>query len=98
MTALTRAQAQCLNAIIEISRTGWSPSIRELQAHLGLRSTSRVADLLDGLEQRGAIRRTPGRKRAIEVIPHTGLEAWPTDRLQALREHITEILNRRGIP
>lgn len=67
---LTQAQARCLDFITsEIEARGAAPSVRELQAHLGLASTNNVHRLLRCLEERGAIRRLRHRARAIEVCP-----------------------------
>lgn len=60
--------------MVEIEREvafsgGVPPSVRELAAKLGARtSTSQVHRLLAGLERRGLIRRLPRRNRAIEVL------------------------------
>ena len=52
----------------EIGREGVAPTVREIAAALNLHSTGRVSLLLRGLEERGFIRRLPGRARAIEVL------------------------------
>lgn len=76
-TGLTVRQHQCLEAIREHhSRTGVMPSASELMETLGLSSKSAAHSLLAGLESRGAIRRKPGRARAIRLVgsrcPHCG--------------------------
>jgi SOS-response transcriptional repressor LexA len=81
---LTPRQRVCLNAIRAFQQqTGTMPSVEELRVVLGLSSKSAAARLLQRLAQRGAIRRVPGRARAITVqpylCPHCG-EAIPRRR------------------
>ena len=52
----------------EIARNGYPPSVREICAGVGLRSTSTVHAHLEKLEQLGYIRRDPSRPRALEVL------------------------------
>lgn len=52
-----------------IDKHGYAPSIREICAGVGLRSTSTVWFHLDTLESQGLIRRTPGLPRALVLIP-----------------------------
>lgn len=49
---------------------GYAPTFAEMAAGLGYPVTAkrRIAELLDGLEERGHIRRLPNRVRAIEVL------------------------------
>lgn len=47
---------------------GVSPTFAECAAGVGLAGKSGTARLLDGLEERGLIRRLPGRTRAIELL------------------------------
>ena len=49
-------------------RHGTPPSYREMMRGIGLASTHGVTRLLNGLEERGYIRRLPNRARAIEII------------------------------
>lgn len=65
-----------------IALRGFGPSFREIARASGLKSISGVARLLNGLEERGAIRRPlHNRRRAIELIeqprqcPHCGRTA-----------------------
>ena len=51
-----------------ISAHGYSPSVRELMAMTGLRSTSHVRGLLLDLECKGFIRQTPGKARSIVLV------------------------------
>jgi SOS-response transcriptional repressor LexA len=52
----------------QLAHGGVSPSFVEMTAGLGLSSTAGIARLLDGLEERGAIRRLHSRERAIELL------------------------------
>ncbi len=52
---------------------GVSPTMSEICIGLGLSSKSGAVRLLDGLEERGALRRIPHRVRSIEILkPTTG--------------------------
>ena len=61
--------------------TGLMPSFQEMQDALGLKSKSGVHRLIEGLEQRGRIRRMKGHARAIEI-----LDKEPVD-LRAAQQH-----------
>ena len=66
---LTRKQYQLLIFIDQNLRdTGISPSFDEMKEALGLRSKSGIHRLINGLEERGFIRRLPHRARALEVL------------------------------
>ena len=92
MMSLTQREADLLAFIAERLATDCvAPSFEEMQAHLGLASKSGVHRLLHGLEDRGRIRRLPGRHRAIEVIPEHPLGSFTTEQLRA------EIARRESI-
>jgi len=63
-------QADVLAAVIahKLAHDGNSPTIRELQAALGLHTTSVVVYHLTRLHQAGLIRYARGAARAIEVV------------------------------
>ncbi|MCW2242782.1 LexA family protein [Azospirillum canadense] len=67
---LTPQQSKLLTFITEYQarNTGVTPSVRDMLRPMGLASTSGIARLLAGLEERGAIRRLNKRARAIEVL------------------------------
>jgi repressor LexA len=66
---LTPRQRELLAALeAAIARTGYAPSVRELCAALGLRSTATVHSHLRQLERAGRIRRASHQARAIEVL------------------------------
>lgn len=62
----------------QIARSGIAPTVKELAQHLGHRSTGHAGRLISGLEERGYIRKLPGRWRAMEVTK-------PITRYKALR-------------
>lgn len=47
---------------------GYPPTVREICAHVGLRSTSTVHGHLSRLEKKGLIKRDPSKPRAIELV------------------------------
>ena len=55
----------------EIEDKGYPPSVREICAAVGLRSTSTVHAHLNHLEQQGLIRRDSTKPRALEVLDGT---------------------------
>jgi repressor LexA len=55
----------------EIEDKGYPPSVREICAAVGLRSTSTVHAHLNHLEAQGLIRRDPTKPRALEVLDGT---------------------------
>lgn len=66
---MTRVQAGALSFIAQrIAASGQSPSYDEIAAGLGMKSKSQINRLVVALEERGFIRRLPGRARCIEVI------------------------------
>lgn len=66
---LTESQKKCLDHIKTfVEKNGFGPSVRELTALIGLKSTSGTVRLLYGLEKRGHIKRIPGQKRAIQIL------------------------------
>ncbi|NLK00240.1 MAG: transcriptional repressor LexA [Clostridia bacterium] len=52
----------------EIKKRGYPPTIREIGASVGLKSSSTVHNHLSQLEKKGYIRRDPSKPRAIEVL------------------------------
>lgn len=87
---LTPLQRKALVFIeAELARTGGiAPTVRELADHLQYRSPTVARRLLEGLEERGCIRRLEGKYRAIEVVK-------PTSRFAAFRfDPTTKTLRR----
>lgn len=66
---LTKKQALIIDFIKEFSaRQGESPSYREIMSALGLTSVSAVAEHIDNLVKKGALRKVPGIARSLEVV------------------------------
>ena len=55
----------------EIEEKGYPPSVREICAAVGLKSTSTVHAHLNNLEKRGLIRRDSTKPRALEVLDNS---------------------------
>lgn len=65
-----------------IAQHGVAPSCDEMREAMGLGSKSGVNRMLNGLEERGLIRRVHFRARAIEIVAQPcGLSAQDVDRL-----------------
>lgn len=68
---LTTRQQQIFDFILsEIHKKGYPPSVREIGKALDLSSSSTVHSHLSALEQKGLIRRDPGKPRALEVLDY----------------------------
>ena len=66
---LTERQLSVLSAIHHsIVLTGMSPTYQDLCDELGLASVGNVNRHINGLVERGFLRRTPRKARAIEVV------------------------------
>jgi repressor LexA len=77
---LTPRQEQILEFIRDYGeRNGYAPSMREIGGAVGLTSPSAVSYQLSVLQEKGHLRRVPGRPRAVEVL----LPGAPTARLEA---------------
>lgn len=69
MISLTLRQTECLDFLVAYQRQhGVAPTVRELATGIKAGSTQRAHELLVALEGRGAIRRLPGKARAIEIV------------------------------
>ena len=64
MTFLARFQAE----------HGFAPTIREIQAGLGISTTSLVSQRLASLAEKGLIKREAGKSRALRIVGDAG--AW----------------------
>lgn len=67
MKPLTKSQQKVYDLIVEGSNSGRVPSVRELCAATGFKSTSTVAYHLKALEERGLIEREEGLNRCIRL-------------------------------
>ncbi len=66
---LTKKQKLIIDFISEFTgEHNYSPSYREIMAGLGLTSVSAVAEHVENLVEKGALRKTPGAARSLEVI------------------------------
>ncbi|MBM4254956.1 MAG: transcriptional repressor LexA [Deltaproteobacteria bacterium] len=66
---LTERQERLLRIIeTSVSKRGYVPTLEEMAQAMDITSLQGVKDHLTALERKGYLRRTPGRRRAIEVI------------------------------
>ncbi len=66
---LTKRQKQIYDCICSAIRdNGYPPSVREICADVGLKSSATVHNHLISLENKGYIRRDPAKPRAIEIL------------------------------
>ena len=94
---LTARQEQILEFIIRYSvKKGFSPSVREIMAHVRLNSESSVQFHLDKLQEKGYIRREKRRPRAIEILEFADrMELVITDK--DVQDRLTEYCSRTKI-
>lgn len=70
-TKLTKKQLAVLNFIEDFTEeNGYSPSYREIMSGLGLSSVSAVAEHVDNLVNKEALRKVPGAARSLEVLDY----------------------------
>ena len=68
---LTKKQLAVLNFLQDFTEeNGYSPSYREIMAGLGLTSVSAVAEHVDNLIEKGALRKVPGAARSLEILDY----------------------------
>lgn len=103
MMSHTRKQGELLAFITKfIAEKGIGPSSDEMKDAMGLASKSGINRMLNGLEERGLIRRVHFRARAIEVVDQPGLnlsdlERRSDDDLLTLRKRIDLVLASRQV-
>lgn len=69
MKKITDRQKQVLDFIRDfIHENSYAPSIRDIQAHFGLKSTKGVKDHIDRLVDKGYLTRKEGTARALHVV------------------------------
>ena len=67
MQELTARQQQCLEFIrIRVEQNGYPPTMHEIGAHMGIRSTNAVNDHLVALQRKGYLKRTPNISRGLD--------------------------------
>ncbi len=68
---LTKKQLAVLDFIQDFTEeNGTSPSYREIMEGLGLTSVSAVAEHIDNLVSRGALKKVPGEARSLEILDY----------------------------
>jgi repressor LexA len=66
---LTDRQERLLRIIeTSVTKRGYVPTLQEMASAMGITSLQGVKDHLTALERKGYLRRTPGRRRAMEII------------------------------
>ncbi len=66
---LTKKQTLILEFITDFTKTyDYSPSYREIMSGVGLSSVSAVAEHIDNLVEKGAIKKVPGAARSLEIV------------------------------
>lgn len=71
---LTKKQKQIIDFIEAfLAENNYSPTYREIMTGLGLSSVSAVAEHVENLVEKGALKKTPGEARSLEVT----LETYP---------------------
>jgi SOS-response transcriptional repressor LexA len=75
----TRRQQDLLRFIVGYQRAhgGASPGFAEMTDGLGLVSKARVFEMLNGLQERGHVRRRPFKHRSIEVLTSIPVPSAP---------------------
>ena len=68
MKPITPIQQRIYEFLVERAKDNMTPSVREIGAAVGLRSTSSVQANLDALEAAGYIQRPPMLKRCIRIV------------------------------
>lgn len=72
---LTKKQLAVLDFIQDFTEeNGTSPSYREIMEGLGLTSVSAVAEHIDNLVSKGALRKTPGEARSLQILDYKHTE------------------------
>lgn len=72
---LTKKQLAVLDFIQDYTdENGTSPSYREIMEGLGLTSVSAVAEHVDNLISKGALAKTPGEARSLQVLDYKHTE------------------------
>lgn len=86
---MTPIENAILIAIRDLTVDGVAPSIREISLHTGCNSMRTVHGSVVALERQGFIRRTPNRKRRIEIIERSG-GGLSDDRIAAMSDEALE--------
>ena len=98
MSQLTAREQRILDHMRdEIRKKGYPPTVREVCASLGIRSTSTVHKAMNILEKQGYIRKDPSKRRAVEVLTGSGTSGCRRARLRRTsakwpKKHLTSEL------
>lgn len=66
---ITKKQKQILDFISAfMEQNNYSPSYREIMSGLGLSSVSAVAEHVENLVEKGALKKIPGAARSLEIV------------------------------
>lgn len=69
IASLTPREQSALDFIRRhVEEVGFAPTLREVADEIGLGSVASVSYILDCLVKKGAIRRIPGRPRALSIV------------------------------
>lgn len=90
-TGLTPRQADLLRFIASEADHGRTPSVREMMEGIGCKGIAPVVNMLDALEERGRITRTPSRARTVSVVPADPFAGVSNDTILA------EVARRGGV-
>ena len=72
---LTKKQLAVLEFLENFTEeNSYSPSYREIMSGIGLSSVSAVAEHVDNLVAKGALKKTPGEARSLEVLDYKHTE------------------------
>ncbi len=89
MLELTKRQRQVLDFVQSAQRAGEpAPTIREIAAHFGFRSSRAAADHLEALKRKGAVQAEAGKARSLKAISP----------LERLRKRVVDIPVFGAIP
>lgn len=70
-TRLTKKQLAVLEFLEDFTKeNGYSPSYREIMTGLSLSSVSAVAEHIDNLVSKGALKKSPGAARSLEILDY----------------------------
>ena len=85
MSDLTQKEKDIYEYISEcLDKNGYAPSVRDICAALGIKSTSSVHEYLRRLETKGYIKKSSGRSRALSLVGDAGHEITRMQRVPIL--------------
>lgn len=91
MMGLTERQAELVAFVrAQLKHRGIAPSYEEIREKMGLASKSGVCRLIDGLIERGALVRLPGKARSLSVPADAEPYALSLDPLPEVRRAIEQ--------